>query len=71
VVLDELTYTGNKASLLPDVDLVVGDVADAALVDRLVGDCDVIVHFADEFHNDNSLHDPTHFVHTNVVGTET
>lgn len=71
VVLDALTYAGNRASLPPDVELVVGDVADAALVDRLVGQCDVVVHFAAESHNDNSLRDPSPFVATNLLGTFT
>jgi dTDP-glucose 4,6-dehydratase len=31
----------------------------------------VVVHFAAESHNDNSLRDPSPFVHTNVVGTFT
>jgi len=70
VVLDALTYAGNRASI-EGVPLEVGDIADAALVDRLVGESNVVVHFAAESHNDNSLHDPTPFVHTNVVGTFT
>lgn len=74
-VLDLLTYAGNRASLagLPDdrVELVVGDVADAALVDDLVARRDAVVHFAAESHNDNSLHDPSPFVRTNLVGTFT
>jgi dTDP-glucose 4,6-dehydratase len=71
-VLDALTYAGNPASLQgTEVELVQGDVADAALVDRLVAEHDVVVHFAAESHNDNSLHDPTPFLHTNVVGTFT
>lgn len=74
-VLDLLTYAGNRASLAglpPDrVDLVVGDVADAALVDDLVARHDAVVHLAAESHNDNSLHDPRPFVHTNLVGTFT
>jgi dTDP-glucose 4,6-dehydratase len=53
------------------VDLVIGDVADTALVDRLLADCDVVVHFAAESHNDNSLRDPSPFVQTNLVGTFT
>lgn len=69
VVLDKLTYAGNRASLPADVELVVGDVADAALVDDLVSRTDVVVHFAAESHNDNSLDDPAPFVTTNVVGT--
>ena len=74
-VLDKLTYAGNHASLagLPDdrVRLVVGDVCDAPLVDGLVSDADVVVHFAAESHNDNSLNDPSPFVQTNLVGTFT
>ena len=73
-VLDALTYAANPSTLDPvrdRVDLVVGDIADAALVDRLVADCDVVVHFAAESHNDNSLRDPSPFVQTNVVGTFT
>ena len=73
-VLDTLAYAGNRASLDPVADrigFVHGDVADAALVDRLVADSDLVVHFAAESHNDNSLGDPTPFVHTNLVGTFT
>ena len=40
------------------VELVEGSVADAPLVDRLVADHDVVVHFAAESHNDNSLDSP-------------
>ena len=73
-VLDNLTYAGNTASL-PGEDanlaFVKGDVADAELVDSLVADADVVVHFAAESHNDNSLDDPSPFIHTNVVGTFT
>lgn len=75
VVLDKLTYAGNRASLagLPEgrVRLVVGDIADAAVVDPLVADADAVVHYAAESHNDNSLHDPRPFLDTNVIGTYT
>ena len=75
VVLDKLTYAGNRASLegLPEdrVQLVVGDIADAAVVDPLVADADAVVHYAAESHNDNSLHDPRPFLDTNIVGTYT
>lgn len=74
-VLDKLTYAGNPASLagLPEqrVRLVPGDICDAELVDRLTADADVVVHFAAESHNDNSLADPSPFVDTNLVGTFT
>jgi dTDP-glucose 4,6-dehydratase len=74
VVLDALTYAANEASLAPVRDRITfvhGDIADAEVVDRLVGATDLVVHFAAESHNDNSLRDPTPFVHTNVVGTFT
>ena len=72
-VLDKLTYAGNEANLegLPKdrVKLVVGDIADAELVDQLVKDADAVVHYAAESHNDNSLKDPYPFVQTNLIGT--
>ncbi len=72
-VLDKLTYAASREALSdlpPDrVDLVVGDIADAALVEPLVAAHDTVVHLAAESHNDNSLDDPTPFVMTNVVGT--
>ncbi|WP_313277313.1 dTDP-glucose 4,6-dehydratase [Timonella senegalensis] len=75
VVLDKLTYAGNRESLtgLPEerFQLVVGDICDAALVDALVADSDIVVHYAAESHNDNSLHDPSPFVETNLIGTYT
>lgn len=75
VVLDALTYAGNRASLagLPKqrLELVVGDITDAPLVDRLTGAADAVVHFAAESHNDNSLHDPRPFLDTNIIGTYT
>lgn len=72
VVLDALTYAGNQSSLTPVTDhvrFVHGDIADAALVDRLVAETDIVVHFAAESHVDNSLHDPEPFIHTNLIGT--
>jgi dTDP-glucose 4,6-dehydratase len=73
-VLDALTYAGDRSSLAPVADritFVEGSITDAALVDRLVGEADLVVHFAAESHNDNSLNDPSPFVQTNLVGTFT
>lgn len=74
-VLDKLTYAGNRSSLLglPEdrFTFVEGDICDAPLVDRLVGECDAVVHYAAESHNDNSLHDPRPFLDTNIIGTYT
>jgi len=70
-VVDALTYAGDADSLPQDerVTLAKGDIADADLVDDLVSRADVVVHFAAESHNDNSLNDPWPFVQTNVIGT--
>ena len=72
-VLDKLTYAGNPhniAGLLSDrVDLVVGDICDSELLERIVPGCDAIVHYAAESHNDNSIADPEPFLKTNVEGT--
>lgn len=71
-VLDALTYAGDERSLDPvdgRVVLAKGDIADPDVVDSLVKDVDLVVHFAAESHNDNSLHDPWPFVRTNVIGT--
>jgi dTDP-glucose 4,6-dehydratase len=74
-VLDKLTYAGNRASLdgLPAERFTFahGDICDAELVDRLVAGSDVVVHFAAESHNDNSLRDPSPFLQTNLIGTYT
>ncbi|MBG6189685.1 dTDP-glucose 4,6-dehydratase [Arthrobacter sp. CAN_A212] len=74
-VLDKLTYAGSRSSLEgldPDrVSVVTGDIADAVLVDRLFSGHDLVVHFAAETHNDNSLRDPGPFLHSNIVGTYT
>ena len=71
-VLDALTYAADGSSLAGlDVALVEGDITDADLVDSLVADSDLVVHFAAETHNDNSLVDPAPFLQTNVIGTYT
>lgn len=71
-VLDKLTYAGNKENLADlDINFIEGDVADAGVVDKLVKTADVVVHFAAESHNDNSLLNPYPFVHTNIIGTYT
>ncbi|TLG80952.1 dTDP-glucose 4,6-dehydratase [Vagococcus zengguangii] len=74
-VLDKLTYAGNADNLkgLPNdrYELVVGDISDAELVNKLVSETDAVVHYAAESHNDNSLEDPFPFVQTNILGTYT
>lgn len=75
VVLDALTYAGNKQNLegLDEnrVQLVIGNICDEQIVDKLTSESDLIVHFAAESHNDNSLNDPRPFLDTNIIGTYT
>jgi dTDP-glucose 4,6-dehydratase len=71
-VLDSLTYAGSRANLMPfsgAIKFVRGDIRDSELVDKLVSASDLVVHFAAESHNDNSLKKPNLFFDTNVMGT--
>lgn len=73
VVLDLLTYAGNRANLdgLNDIHFEHGDICDTDLVASLIADhqIDTIVHFAAESHVDRSITGPDTFVTTNVIGT--
>lgn len=73
VVLDLLTYAGNRASLTgtDNVELVVGDIRDTDLVRELLTTrkIDTIVHFAAESHVDRSIEGPDAFIDTNIIGT--
>src|SRR3990167_3334123 len=72
-VLDALTYAGNEHNLdgLDNnrVVFVKGNICDEKIMDELISESNVVVHFAAESHNDNSLHTPWPFVETNIVGT--
>jgi dTDP-glucose 4,6-dehydratase len=76
VVLDALTYAGNRRNLdsvAGDARLrfVRGDVCDGELVTALLREekIDTIVHFAAESHVDRSIVAPDEFIRTNVLGT--
>lgn len=71
-VVDKLGYAGSTSNLegaLNKVAFVEGDISNEKLVDSLVANCDIVVHFAAESHNDNSLQDPWPFVESNIIGT--
>ena len=75
-VLDKLTYAGNLENLrsVEDSDryrFMPGDICDAELTAKLVGDADAVVHFAAESHVDRSILGGSDFVLTNVLGTQT
>ncbi len=72
IVLDALTYAGNRSTLEGTVaELVEGDIRDTALVERLLRDhaIDTLVHFAAESHVDRSITGPDAFIETNILGT--
>ena len=76
VVLDKFTYAGNLENLAPvlqdeRLQVVEGDILDRPTVDRLMAECDAVVHFAAESHVDRSILGAADFVMTNVVGTQT
>ncbi len=71
-VIDKLTYAGNPdnlASVLDKITFVTGDICDAETLNPLVEATDIVVHFAAESHNDNSLQNPWPFIETNIIGT--
>ncbi len=71
IVIDKLTYAGNKDSL-PDsgyefykLDIAIQNQE----LEQVIKSCDAIVHFAAESHNDNSLESPWPFIESNIIGT--
>ncbi|MGL5083812.1 MAG: dTDP-glucose 4,6-dehydratase [Microcoleaceae cyanobacterium] len=78
LVLDALTYAGNRQNLAPvealdNFHFVQGDICDRSLFESLLETeaIDTVAHFAAESHVDRSILGPGAFVQTNVVGTFT
>src|SRR5262245_49072137 len=79
VVLDLLTYAGSIEHLPqemlqgrhPRLRFWYGNVCNAALVDTLVGEADVVLHLAAETHVTRSIFDGLSFFQTDVLGTQT
>ena len=77
VCLDALTYAGNYNNIKSlekkkNFKFIHGDITDRELVDKLFADekFDYVVNFAAESHVDNSIKNPTIFLTTNVLGTQ-
>lgn len=75
VNFDKLTYAGNLENLKdiednPSYKFIQGDIANIDEVNAAMKDIDLVVHFAAESHVDRSIHAPSDFVMTNVVGTQ-
>ena len=76
VNIDLLTYAGNLANLesiqhLPEYHFVQGSITDTALLTQLIQEYQprAIINFAAESHVDRSIHGPSEFIQTNIIGT--
>lgn len=76
IVLDALTYAGNTDNIPENImkdsrfTFWYGNVRNGELVDDLVSESDVVVHFAAETHIARSIFDNTIFFETDVLGTQ-
>lgn len=77
VVLDKLTYAGNKDSVQEEIDskkidFVKGDIGNRELVEDIFSryNIDYVVNFAAESHVDRSISGPRVFLETNILGTQ-
>jgi dTDP-glucose 4,6-dehydratase len=81
IVLDALTYAGNVENLPIDINKIEnndnriifwhGNVVNAELVDTLVSESNIVIHFAAESHVTRSIYDNFLFFQTDVIGTQT
>ena len=78
IILDKLTYAGNLATIKEElenirVSFIKGDICDRGLVENIFkkNDVDFVVNFAAESHVDKSIEDPSAFLETNIIGTQT
>lgn len=73
VGLDAMKYAANPRTVIDlenaGVEFLQADLLDQDAISQAVSDCDVVVHFAAESHNDNSISGPAPFVESNVIGT--
>ena len=78
VCIDALTYAGNYNNIKelegkPNYKFIQGDITDRDLIFKLFEEekFDVVINFAAESHVDNSIKNPTVFLTTNILGTQT
>jgi dTDP-glucose 4,6-dehydratase len=70
VVLDKLTYSGNRANLPDDIEFHEGDIAMPDDVAAAAHGCEAIVNFAAETHVDRSILTAEDFGRTEFRGTQ-
>jgi dTDP-glucose 4,6-dehydratase len=79
IVLDALTYAGSVENLPVNINehngerlsFWYGNVKNGELVDTLVSQSDIVIHFAAETHVTRSIYDNYIFFETDVLGTQT
>lgn len=75
-LLDALTYAGDIRNIpeeihkSPRFKFYYGDIRNERLVDNLVSQCDIVLHFAAETHVARSVYDDVRFFETDVLGTQ-
>lgn len=78
IIVDALTYAGSIENLPiklgekehERLSFWYGDVQNGELMDTLVSESDIVVHFAAESHVTRSIYDNTKFFRTDVLGTQ-
>jgi dTDP-glucose 4,6-dehydratase len=74
IVLDSLTYAGTLSNFGDNLPIPFTffheDICNKEVVDRVVSQSSLIIHFAAESHVDRSILGPSDFVRTNVLGTQ-
>jgi dTDP-glucose 4,6-dehydratase len=71
VVLDKLTYSGNRTNLAGvEHEFHQGDICDADAVARAAEGVEAIVNFAAETHVDRSILEAAEFIQTDIAGTQ-
>lgn len=75
-VLDSLTYAGNLKNFpeeiknSPRFKFIYGDITNSSMVDNIIADTEIVIHFAAETHVTRSIHDNRKFFETDVLGTQ-
>lgn len=73
IVVDKLTYAGDKSrlsSVIDKIEFIEADICNESAMEPLVAQVDCVIHFAAESHVDRSIADPGPFLSTNIMGTE-
>ena len=76
LLLDALTYAGNLDNISPNLKsnghfrFFHGNITHSDIVNKLVAEADIVVHFAAESHVTRSIYDNSLFFETDVIGTQ-